>query len=147
MIPPQLIAASDHAGFLLKQHLSGEAAKLGCSFLDLGPFDENSVDYPDFVHLLAKALAERSSAMGLLICGSGNGVCMTANRYPFIRAALAWLPEIARLSRAHNDANVLCLPARFMDAELATQCLSEFVHTPFEEGRHANRVAKINPQP
>lgn len=141
----QLIAASDHAGFQLKQHLNQIARKLNCSFLDLGPFDESSVDYPDFVHKLAQALRERRGALGLLICGSGNGVCMTANRYIHIRAALAWKSELARLARAHNDANVLCLPARFIDDAEAERCLTEFINTPFDGGRHAARVAKINP--
>lgn len=141
----QIFAASDHAGYFLKNHLTSFLQKRGLPVLDLGPFSDESVDYPDFAHRMADAIQERPDSLGLLICGSGNGVCISANRHPHLRAALAWKRELAELARAHNDANVLCLPARFISEEEAEACLSAFLDTSFEGGRHEGRVKKINP--
>src|SRR5690606_19108618 len=101
-------------------------------------------DYPDHVHPLAKAINEKEFDLGILICGSGNGVAMTANKYPQVRAALCWLPELAKLAREHNNANILCIPARFVSEEVAAEMTKLFLETPFEGGRHANRVNKIS---
>jgi len=102
------------------------------------------MDYPDVVHPLCKAMIDPNHTYGILICGSGNGVCMTANKYLHIRAALCWNEEIAILARKHNDANVLCLPARFINIETAQRILLQFLSSEFEGGRHENRVKKIN---
>lgn len=136
--------ASDHAGFSLKSHLKAWLTQKGYEVEDVGPFSEEPTDYPRWVHKLAAVFPAGERA--ILICGSGNGVCMTANRYPHIRAALAWNREIARLARAHNDANVLCLPGRFIELTEAEAAVEAFLATPFEGGRHANRVAAINCQ-
>lgn len=137
--------ASDHAGFALKEHLRRWLGERGYSVQDVGAFSEEATDYPVWVHQLAAGLPPEGR--GILLCGTGNGVCITANRYPHIRAALAWQVEIARLARAHNDANVLCLPARFLSPQEAEAIVQAFLETPFEGGRHARRIAQINPNP
>jgi len=142
----QLYIASDHAGFELKTQLLVSLKAANRSIQDLGAYSSESVDYPDFVHKLAEQMKSSSESMGILICGSGNGVCITANRYPHIRAALAWKSELAELARAHNNANVLCLPARFISVNEAENAVSKFLNTSFEGGRHATRVDKINPK-
>jgi len=134
--------SSDHAGFKLKQILM-TALEGKYDIKDFGCFSDNSVDYPDFVHPLAMSVANGQYEFGIVICGSGNGVCMTANKHQQIRAALCWTTEIAELSRLHNDANVLCLPARFITEDEAQQILNVFLNTNFEGGRHKNRVKKI----
>jgi len=145
--PMKLFLGSDHAGFELKEHLTRKAEQWGHEIRDFGVHSPDSTDYPDIAHPLATALLEASpaefAALGLLICGSANGVAMAANKHPGIRAAIAWQPELASLARAHNDANILCLPARFISTPAAEACLSSFLETPFEGGRHQRRVSKI----
>ncbi|NBV13639.1 MAG: ribose 5-phosphate isomerase B [Sphingobacteriia bacterium] len=141
-----LFLGSDHAGFPLKEYLCAQLKNAGYSFQDFGTFDLDSVDYPDFVHPVMEAIRNSPNGRGILICGSGQGVCMTANKYPFIRAALVWNPEIAKLSRQHNDANVLCLPGRFISTQDAWDSFLNFIQTPFEGGRHLNRIQKMNPK-
>ncbi|MDQ4140715.1 MAG: RpiB/LacA/LacB family sugar-phosphate isomerase, partial [Bacteroidota bacterium] len=108
-----------------------------------GPDSDASVDYPDHVHPLANAVENKEVDFGILICGSGNGVAITANKHPQVRAALCWLPEIAQLARSHNNANILCIPARFVSESTAHEMVQEFLNTPFEGGRHQTRVSKI----
>jgi ribose 5-phosphate isomerase B len=136
--------ASDHAGFALKQALCAYVQTLGFTVLDLGAFSEASVDYPDFANALATAIKEGKASRGILICGSGIGISIAANRHPHIRAALCHSEETARLSREHNDANVLALGARIISEETAKACINAFLNTPFAGGRHAGRVAKLN---
>ncbi|WP_266203571.1 ribose 5-phosphate isomerase B [Pontibacter kalidii] len=133
----------DHAGYTYKSMLKGLLAELGHQVQDFGPDSDASVDYPDHVHPLAKAVASKEADFGILICGSGNGVAITANKYQEIRAALCWLPELAKLAREHNNANVLCIPARFVSEEVAREMVKTFLSTAFEGGRHLNRVNKI----
>lgn len=139
----KIAIGGDHAGFTYKSMLKEELKELGFENIDFGPNSEASVDYPDHVHPLAKAVIAGDADLGILICGSGNGVAMTANKYPEIRAALCWTPEIARLAREHNDANILCIPARFITEEVAREIVKVFLETEFEGGRHLNRVNKI----
>ncbi len=134
--------AGDHAGFTLKRHLAAYLADR-YEVIDVGPFSEESTDYPGWVHKLMAQFDPSERA--ILICGSGNGVCMTANRYSQVRAALAWEVEIARLARLHNDANVLCLPGRFLTPQQAEAIVDAFLSTAFEGGRHARRISQINP--
>lgn len=136
--------ASDHAGFELKENLKSFLAGQGLAVEDFGPNAPDSVDYPDYGHKVAGAVAEGHLPRGIAICGSGQGICMTVNKHNGVRAALAWLPEIAKLSREHNDANILCLPARFLTAEQAREIVKVWLDTAFEGGRHARRVNKIN---
>lgn len=135
--------ASDHAGFHLKEFIKDLLKKSQIEVEDFGTYSEESVDYPDFVHPLSLAMEAGKHAFGIIMCGSGNGVNMTANKHRGIRAALCWRPEIARLARAHNDANVLALPARFIDEESAIETVLLFLHTDFDDGRHKERVKKI----
>ncbi|MFW5726919.1 MAG: RpiB/LacA/LacB family sugar-phosphate isomerase [bacterium] len=116
----------------------------GYEVRDFGPSSEASVDYPDFAHPLAEAVSKGECSLGILICGSGNGVAITANKHADIRAALCWNTELAALARQHNNANVLCLPARFISRELAVELAEIFLSTEFEGGRHEKRVAKIS---
>ena len=134
----------DHAGFEYKQLIKMALIKNGFEVKDFGPFSDASVDYPDFVHPLAAALEDGELDFGILICGSGNGVAMTANKHQGIRAALCWSLELAKLSRQHNNANVLCLPARFIAYDLAEQMVMAFLFEAFEGGRHQTRVNKIS---
>ena len=142
----KIAIGGDHAGFEYKKLLTKALEEKGCTVQDFGPFSDASVDYPDHVHPLAKAITKNEFDFGILICGSGNGVAMTANKYPEVRAALCWLPELAKLSREHNNANVLCIPARFVSEEVATQMVNAFLETEFEGGRHQARVNKISCQ-
>lgn len=132
----------DHAGFELKQTLMAAFAER-FDIKDFGCYTDNSVDYPDFVHPLAMSVANNQYVFGILVCGSGNGVCMTANKHQQIRAALCWDTELGKLARQHNDANILCLPARFISSEKAIEITEAFLSTAFEGGRHKNRVKKI----
>jgi ribose 5-phosphate isomerase B len=134
---------ADHAGFQLKERLVKELASLGYEPVDVGTHTLDSVDYPDFAHRVAERVQSGESARGVLLCGTGLGMSYAANRHPGVRAAVAWTPEIAHLSREHNDANVLVLPARFLDEEQGVSILREWLSTPFAGGRHARRVAKI----
>lgn len=135
---------SDHAGFELKESILAFLKEKGFNVKNFGTYTADSVDYPDYVHPLAAEVQTNKLDMGILICGSGQGVCMTANKYPGVRAALVWSNEIAGLTRQHNDANVICLPARFVTEELAKEMVSTFLDTPFEGGRHQRRVEKIS---
>ncbi|MDA7501762.1 ribose 5-phosphate isomerase B [Chitinophagales bacterium] len=137
--------AADHAGFEYKEQLKELLISKGYSVADYGTFGLDSVDYPDFVHPLAEAVSQGGSELGVLICGSANGVAITANKHAGIRAAIAWEPELASLARQHNNANVLCLPARFIEFTKAQEILSAFLETDFEGGRHQRRVDKMLP--
>ena len=134
---------ADHAGFQLKELLIQHLQSKGYTVKDMGCYSEDSIDYPDFGHPVASMVEENQGMLGILICGSGNGINMTANKHQGIRAGLAWNVEVAKLVRQHNDANVLCLPVRFITLEEAKICLQAFIDTPFEGGRHAVRVGKI----
>ena len=136
--------AADHAGFEMKEKLVALLRDLGYEPEDLGATSPSASDYPDFAHPLANAVSKGDAKRGVLLCGSGIGMDIVANRYPHVRAALAWNPEIASLSRKHNDANVLVLPSRFMSEADAEQSLRTWLETPFEGGRHGRRVDKID---
>jgi ribose 5-phosphate isomerase B len=140
---PTIGIAADHAGFELKEQLKNFLSE---KFFvkDFGTNSSSSMDYPDVVHPLCKALISGEFDKAVLICGSGQGVSITANKYAKIRAALCWNAEIAELSRKHNNANIISLPARFIDFEKAKQCVETFFNTAFEGGRHQNRVDKIS---
>jgi len=138
-----LAIGCDHAGFHLKEFLKINLAESGYSIRDFGAFSEESVDYPDIAHPIASAVNENQFKIGILICGSGNGVCITANKYGKVRAALCWNAELARLARAHNDSNILCLPARFIQEQEALKAVMMFLTADFEGGRHKTRVEKI----
>ena len=134
---------ADHAGFEYKEALKKTLATAGWQVVDKGTYSLDSVDYPDFAHPVATMVEEGKAAAGLLVCGSGNGVCMTANKHKGIRAALCWTEELASLARSHNNANVLCIPARFVPLEVAEKMTSVFFAAAFEGGRHERRVEKI----
>jgi len=139
----RMALGSDHAGFELKEIIMNGLKARGIAFHDFGTYSSESTDYPDFAHAVAKSVNSGEFEKGILICGSGNGVNMTANKYPGVRAALCWNKEIARLARLHNDANILSLPGRFIDPEVALSALDAFLETDFEGGRHQRRVEKI----
>lgn len=134
--------AADHAGFrykeIIKKHFGARV-----EFEDFGTHSEDSVDYPDFVHPSAKSVEDGNNELGILICGSGNGVQIAANKHQNIRCALCWMPELAELARMHNNANMIAIPARFIAAELAIEIIEKFLATEFEGGRHQLRVDKI----
>lgn len=134
----------DHAGYEYKEEIISLLSELGHSVIDHGPFSADSVDYPDFVKPVATTVISGLSHFGIVICGSGNGVAMTANKYPEIRAALCWNLELAKLAREHNNANVLAIPARFIELDLAKEMVEIFLKTEFEGGRHQRRVEKIS---
>ena len=135
--------ASDHAGFELKAQLKQELAAMGFTPLDLGTESTSSVDYPDFADRLAAAIKDGRAGRGVLVCGTGIGISMAANRHRHLRAAVVHDVTSARLTRQHNNANVLCLGARLTGADVAKDCLKVFLTTDFEGGRHENRVAKL----
>jgi ribose 5-phosphate isomerase B len=139
----KVLIASDHAGFELKEALEAELKSLGYEVDDLGPASDASIDYTDFAHPLAQRVSSGEAERGVLLCGTGLGMSYTANRYPHVRAAVAWTPEIAALAREHNDANVLVLPARYVGTEEGKAILKAWLDTPFAGGRHARRIAKI----
>ena len=141
----ELLIAADHAGFETKEYIKQQLVKDGYTFKDFGTFSTESMDYPDVVHPLATLINQGEYPMGIVICGSGNGVNMTANKYPNVRSALCWNTELAALARQHNNANVLALPARFIDKELALNIAKTFLTSSFEGGRHERRVNKIAP--
>ncbi len=134
----------DHAGFAYKNPIIEHLRAKNYDVLDFGTFGTPSVDYPDFAHPTAEAVESGKAKMGVLICGSGNGVNITANKHQGIRAALCWETEIAELARLHNDANIISVPARFVSLEKAMAMVDIFLETKFEGGRHANRVDKIS---
>ena len=135
---------SDHAGFDYKKTIIAFLQSIGYTCMDCGTYDTSSVDYPDYAHPVASAIEQGKAAFGVLICGSANGVAITANKHNDVRAAICWENELASLARQHNNANIICIPARFVSDELAVTMVETFVNTAFEGGRHANRVAKIN---
>lgn len=143
MEKPRIAIGCDHAGFEYKELIGKMLTEAGYRVQDFGTHSTDSVDYPDFVHPLATSIEEKSNEVGFLFCGSANGVAITANKHQQIRAAIAWKNEVAALARQHNDANVLCIPARFVSAEEAKQFVHTFLSTAFEGGRHQNRVNKI----
>ena len=134
---------ADHAGYEYKELLKSMLETSGWSVLDKGTHSLDSVDYPDFAHPVAAAVEQGLASFGVLICGSGEGVCITANKHAGVRAALCWNNDVAQLSRQHNNANVICMPARFVSVELAKEMLQSFIQTAFVGGRHENRVQKI----
>ena len=140
----RIAIGSDHAGFALKEYLKESlSADTTVELADFGTFSEASVDYPDFAHLVAQAVETGRDEMGILVCGSGIGVSIAANKHHGVRAALCWNPEIASLARKHNNANIICLPARFISSKDALDALRAFLITSFEGGRHQGRVDKI----
>jgi|TARA_B100000959_G_scaffold268303_1_gene312836 ribose 5-phosphate isomerase B len=139
----KVFLASDHAGFLLKQLIGKFLKKKGIKILDLGTKNKNSVDYPDFAHLLAKKVNKQKNNMGILVCGSGEGMIMTANRHKNIRAALCYDTRSTKLSRMHNNANVMAIGARLTKESVALKCVNTFLKTNFEGGRHLRRIKKI----
>lgn len=134
----------DHAGFEYKEHLIKFLKDQGYSVKDFGTYSASSVDYPDFAHPVAQAIENRDFEFGILICGSANGVAITANKHQGIRAAICWESELAALARQHNDANIVCIPARFVSIEKAEAIAKTFLTISFEGGRHENRVNKIS---
>jgi ribose 5-phosphate isomerase B len=135
--------ANDHAGFELKQFVIKYLTEKGYEVKDYGTHSEASCDYPDYAHALAKGLIEKEVDLGIAICGSGEGISMTLNKHQHVRAALVWMPEIAHMTRLHNDANVLVMPGRYISQETAAEIMNEFLNTEFEGGRHINRINKI----
>ena len=140
---PLIPIASDHAGFELKESLRDRLRELGFEVRDLGTDSASSTDYPDFAHPVAQMVSNGEAERAVLLCGTGLGMSYVANRYPNVRAAVVWTPEIAELSRRHNDANVLVLPARFLSPDDARRILDVWLGTGFEGGRHERRVDKI----
>ena len=139
----KIAIGGDHAGFEYKTAVIKELENKGIEVKDFGPYSTESCDYPDYVHPLAKEVEAGSFDLGIIICGSANGVNMVANKYQGIRSAIAWEVELAELARSHNNANILALPARFIDLSTANACVATFVTTKFEGGRHQRRVDKI----
>ena len=135
--------ASDHAGYALKQFVKTYLDDRSIAYKDYGTYSEESCDYSDFGHALARGIEAGEVYPGIAICGSGEGIAMTLNKHQSIRAGLCWIPEIAHLIRQHNDANVLVMPGRFIDTDIASKIMDEFFATEFEGGRHARRIAKI----
>lgn len=141
-IMKKIALAADHAGYEMKEYLK-EQLKEQYEIQDFGTFSTESVDYPDFVHPAAVSVENGDNELGILVCGSGQGVSITANKHQHIRCALSWMPEIAELARQHNNANMVALPARFIAKELALDIVNKFLTTDFEGGRHERRVGKI----
>ena len=135
--------ANDHAGYELKLKIVDYLHKKGYEVKDYGANTNESVDYPDYAHALANAIVNGECKSGISICGSGNGINITVNKHKAIRGALCWLPEISRLARAHNNANICSLPARFISEKTAYRIIDEFLNTPFDGGRHQKRIEKI----
>lgn len=140
----KIAIGSDHAGFEYKEELKKWLDKHGYDVIDFGAHNGDSSDYADFAHPVASNVDEKNASVGVLVCGSANGVAITANKHQGIRAAICWNEELASLARRHNDANVLCIPARFITLDLAEKVLDTFLKASFEGGRHARRVGKIS---
>jgi ribose 5-phosphate isomerase B len=140
----KIAIGSDHAGFEYKEALRTWLEKNGYTYKDFGTHSTASADYPDFAHPVASAVEGKEFDMGILVCGSANGVAITANKHQGIRAAICWNEELAGLARQHNDANVVCIPARFISLDDAEKITNRFLTEKFEGGRHANRVGKIS---
>jgi ribose 5-phosphate isomerase B len=139
----KIALASDHAGYELKIKLIGYLQKKGYEIKDLGCYSSDSVDYSDYGHVIAEKVSSKEFELGIALCGSGNGINMTTNKHPMIRSALCWRVEIAELARAHNNANICALPARFISFDEAVQIVEKFLNTPFDGGRHQRRIDKI----
>jgi len=135
---------SDHAGFILKETVGKYLEEKGHKVTDIGTHSDESVDYPDYAHKVAVSIERSEAELGVLICGSGNGVNMVANKHKDIRSALCWTTEIAKLSRQHNDANVIAIPARFLEEREVLEIIDAFISSDFEGGRHQRRVDKIS---
>ncbi|MBS1951981.1 MAG: Ribose-5-phosphate isomerase B [Cytophagales bacterium] len=140
----KIAIGADHAGYELKELLKRVLEKQGYVVKDFGTHSSEPADYADFAHPVSMAVEKKDFDLGILVCGSANGVAITANKHQGIRAAVCWTEELAALARQHNDANVLCVPARFVSNELAEKILDQFLHNSFEGGRHARRVGKIS---
>jgi ribose 5-phosphate isomerase B len=140
---PKIAIGADHAGFELKEKMTEWLKRSGFESRDFGTYSSESADYPDFAHPVASAIEKKECDLGILICGSGNGVAITANKHQGIRAAICWNEELASLARQHNDANILCLPARYISSDLAMKIADKFLNSSFEGGRHERRVKKI----
>jgi ribose 5-phosphate isomerase B len=140
----KICIGSDHAGYKVKATILHSLDMQGYEVKDLGAYSEASTDYPEFAHKVAQAVSDQSYDFGILVCGSGQGVSMTANKHKDIRAALCWSPEIASKAREHNKANVLCLPGQYLDDEEANQIVEVFIHTEFQGGRHLRRIRGID---
>ena len=138
-----IAVGADHAGFAYKGTVVKHLFDLGFQVIDFGTYSDTSVDYPDFAHPTANSVRTDEAAFGILICGSANGVAITANKHQGIRAAICWQKDIAELARKHNNANVLCIPARFISLQLTLDIIDTFINTSFEGGRHEERVNKI----
>ncbi|MEO5979761.1 MAG: ribose 5-phosphate isomerase B [Chryseolinea sp.] len=139
----KIAMGSDHAGFEYKELLREALASKGHELRDFGAYSGESSDYADFAHPVATAVENKTFEFGILVCGSANGVAITANKHVGIRAAICWKSELAQLARAHNDANIVCIPARFISEQDAKDIVDIFLSTAFEGGRHARRVSKI----
>ena len=140
----KIAIGGDHAGFSYKQKLIAHLEASEIPFKDFGPYSSDSADYPDFVHPVANSVESGECDMGILVCGSGNGVAITANKHQKIRAALCWNTDLAALARQHNNANIICIPERFVDYEVAEEMVKIFLSEKFEGGRHQRRVSKIS---
>ena len=140
----KIAIGSDHAGFEYKEALRNWLLKNGFETKDFGTYSAESADYADFAHPVSLAVEKKEFDFGILVCGSANGVAITANKHQGIRAAICWTDELASLARQHNDANIVCIPARFISLELAEKITDTFLHAKFEGGRHARRVEKIS---
>jgi ribose 5-phosphate isomerase B len=139
----RIILAGDHAGYNYKKAILEYLKVKGFEVLDQGPFNEDSCDYPDFIHPAAEKIEKGFFDVGVFFCGSANGVAITANKHPFVRAAICWNNELAELARLHNNANVICIPCRFVTLESTIEMVELFIQTQFEGGRHERRVRKI----
>ena len=139
----KIAVGNDHAGYEIKLVVMDWLKEQGYEIQNYGTDSPDSVDYPDFVHPVADAVEKGEFDLGVLVCGSGQGVSFTANKHQGIRAALCWMPEIAELARLHNNANILCMPGRFIDREMAISIMEKFFSTSFEGGRHQNRIDKV----
>jgi ribose 5-phosphate isomerase B len=148
-MPETIPIGADHAGFPMKERLKSELERMGYAVEDLGAYSTEPSDYPDYAHRVAEKIERGDASRGVLLCGTGLGMGVAANRHPGVRAAVVWSPEVARLSRQHNDANVLILPARCLEGgeEEGVEILKTWLETPFEGGRHARRLAKIDRVP
>lgn len=140
----KIAIGGDHAGFKYKEDLKKWLEKKGYTYKDFGTYTTESADYPDFAHPVANAVESEEFNLGILVCGSANGVAITANKHQGIRAAICWNEELASLARQHNNANIVCIPERFISSDLAEKIVDRFLHTDFEGGRHARRVGKIS---
>ena len=142
--PSKIVIGSDHAGFEYKEAIKQYLTKNNTEIIDAGTYSLESCDYPDYAHAVANEIGSGTVEYGILICGSANGVAITANKHAHIRAAICWENDIASLARQHNNANIICLPARFVTIDEALEMVHTFFTTDFEGGRHANRVNKID---